>query len=279
MSAAAKKSRRAPAPETFRGDAVRLSWPRKQVALATLTRAKAMNTLSLALIKELGKALDIAARQGARAFIITGTGRAFCCGAHLDYFTDPKSPIGQRPMDVRDNYLAPIAALFDRFEAVPFPVIAAVNGFALGGGCELAISADFRIMAKSAIIGVPEVKLGAIPGAGGVQKLARHVGRAKALEWILLGTHVTADEADRCGLLDAVTAPHELLPAALALAERIKALSPQAIAQAKASVLLSENTDLKSAQQFGLEALTLLIGGADWQEGMAAFHAKRPPKF
>ncbi len=275
----AKKINRGGTPAAFRGAAVRLSWPRKHVALATLTRAKAMNTLTLALIAELGQALDIAERQGARAFIITGSGRAFCCGAHLDYFIDPASPIGRTALAVRDNYLRPIAALFDRFEAARFPVIAAINGYALGGGCELAISTDFRLMAKSAIIGVPEVKLGAIPGAGGVQKLARYVGRAKALEWILLGTHVTAEEAERCGLVYAVTTPDGLLPAALALAEKIKTLSPLAIAQAKASVLMSENVDRASARDFGLEALTLLVGSADWQEGMAAFHAKRPPKF
>lgn len=263
----------------FRGKAVKLDWPAKGVALATLTRAAEMNTLTLALLSELGRALDIAQAANARAFIITGSGRAFCCGAHLDYFTDPKSPIGTSQTDIRDNYLLKIALLFDRFEAMRFPVIAAINGFALGGGCEMAISADFRLMAKTARIGVPEVKLGAAPGAGGVQKLLHYVGRSKALEWILLGTHITAEEAERRGLLYAVTEPADLLPAALALAEKIKTLSPMAIAQAKAAVHVSESVDSKSARRFGLESLALLVGSADWQEGMAAFHAKRAPKF
>src|SRR4051812_19871801 len=184
----------------FKGKAVTLSWPSKGVALATLTRAKEMNTLSLDLLSELGRALDIAQDVEARAFIITGSGLAFCCGAHLDYFVDPKSPIGTSQTDIRDNYLLKIALLYDRFEAMRFPVIAAINGFALGGGCEMAISADFRLMSKTAKIGVPEVKLGASPGAGGVQKLLHYIGRSKALEWILLGTHITAEEADKRGL-------------------------------------------------------------------------------
>src|SRR5579871_4102059 len=145
--------------ETFTGKAVTFSWPADRVALATMTRAKEMNTLTLDLIDEMGRALDIAAKEKARALILTGSGRAFCCGAHLDYFTDPNSPIGQGRFDLRDNYLARIATLFDRFETMAFPIIAAVNGFALGGGCEMAISADFRLMASTAKIGVPEVKL------------------------------------------------------------------------------------------------------------------------
>ena len=158
-------------------------------------------------------------------------------------------------------------------------MIAAINGYALGGGCELALSCDFRIMSREARIGLPEVKLGAIAGAGGVQKLARHVGRSKALEWILLATHVTAEEAERRGLLYAAVEPDRVLDEALALAERIRALSPRAIAQSKTSIYLAEETDLRSARRYGLEALSLLIGSRDWQTGMAAFHAKRKPEF
>ncbi len=244
-----------------------------------MTRDREMNTLSLALIGELGRALDICSRAKARALVLTGSGRAFCCGAHLDYFTAPDSPIGRSPVELRDNYLAPIATLFDRFEAMPFPIIAAINGYALGGGCEMAISADFRLMARTAKIGVPEVRLGAIPGAGGVQKLGRHIGRSRAIAWVTLGRHYTAAEADRAGLLHAVTEPDRLLPEALALAEEIKRLSPLAIAQGKASVYLSEDVDLATARRFGLEALAVLAGSPDWEEGMGAFMAKRAPRF
>jgi len=244
-----------------------------------MTRAAEMNTLTLELIAELGAVLDRCLSIKARALILTGSGRVFCCGAHLDYFTDPNSPIGKSQFDIRDNYLAKIAALYDRFEAMPFPIIAAINGFALGGGCEMAISADFRIMSKTARIGVPEVKLGAIPGAGGVQKLGRHIGRSRAIEWVLLGRHYTAQDAFDAGLIYAVTDPDDLLTAAFALAEKLKALSPLAIAQGKSAVYTAEDVDLATARRTGLEALALLINSADWAEGMGAFMEKRAPKF
>jgi enoyl-CoA hydratase/carnithine racemase len=263
----------------FAGKAVDLTWPAEHVALATMTRADEMNTLSLDLVGEMGRVLDICATEKARALIITGSGRAFCCGAHLDYFTDPDSPIGKSQFEIRDNYLAHIAALYDSFETQPFPIIAAINGFALGGGCEMAISADFRIMASTARIGVPEVKLGAIPGAGGVQKLGRHIGRGRAIEWVLLGKHYTAEEAREAGLIYAVTDPDELMIAALALADQLKALSPLAIAQGKSAVYTAEDVDLATARRTGLEALALLVGSPDWAEGMAAFMAKRAPRF
>jgi len=261
------------------GKAVELTWPSEGVALATMIRAAEMNTLSLDLIAEMGQALDVCTAQKARALIITGIGRAFCCGAHLDYFTEPNSPIGTSQFDIRDNYLAKIHALYDRFEAMAFPVIAAINGFALGGGCEMAISADFRLMSKAAKIGVPEVKLGAIPGAGGVQKLGRHIGRSRAIEWVLLGKHYTAAEAADAGLIYEVTEPNDLLPSALVLAEKLKTLSPLAIAQGKSAVYTAEDVDLATARRTGLEALALLINSPDWVEGMGAFMEKRNPKF
>ncbi len=261
------------------GKALSLSWPDDGVALATMTRERDMNSLTLDLLDEMSAALDAAVQGRARALIVTGSGRAFCCGAHLKYFTDPDPPIGRTAFDVRDNYLSRIALLFDRFEAMSFPTIAAINGYALGGGCELALSCDFRLMASTARIGLPEVNLGATPGAGGVQKLQRHIGRGKALEWILLGSHVSAEEAERYGLVYAVTEPDGLLPAALDLARRIKTLSPLAVAQAKASVYVSGDVDLRSARRFGLEALTTLVGSKDWQERMSAFVEKRRPRF
>jgi enoyl-CoA hydratase/carnithine racemase len=244
-----------------------------------MTRAAEMNTLTLELISEMGQVLDTCTAEKARALIITGSGRAFCCGAHLDYFTDPNSPIGKSQFEIRDNYLAKIGALYDRFETMAFPIIAAINGYALGGGCEMAISADFRLMSRTAKIGVPEVKLGAIPGAGGVQKLGRHIGRSRAIEWVLLGKHYTAADAAQAGLIYEVTEPDALLPAALALAEKLKALSPLAIAQGKSAVYTAEDVDLATARRTGLEALALLVGSADWVEGMGAFHEKRPPNF
>lgn len=249
------------------------------MALVTFERPDELNSLSLQLISEIGRALDLADGSKAAALILTGSGRAFCAGADLKLLTSDKSPIGRSPIELRDRYLAPLAKLFDSFEERPYPIIAAINGYALGGGCEMALSADFRLMARGARLGLPEVMLGAIPGAGGVQKLIRHVGRAKALEWILLGSHVSAEEAERRGLIVEVTEPDQLMPRALALADRIAQLGPTAIAQAKTSVYVAEDADLRTARRFGIEALTTLAGTAEWREGVTAFIEKRKPRF
>ena len=263
----------------MRGEAVTLEWPERGIAVATMTRAEAMNTLSLELIEELSRIVALTRQERARALIITGSGRAFCCGAHLKYFEDPASPIGFTAEDIRDKYLWKIATLFDSLEELPFPTIAAINGYALGGGFEMALSCDFRIVSKSACVGLPEVALGAIPGAGGVQKLHRFVGRGKSLEWILLGRHLSAAEIEPYGLLYAVVEPDDLGETALELARTLKASSPNAIAQAKTSIYIADDTDSRTARRAGLEALTNLIGGRDWKEGMAAFSEKRKPRF
>jgi len=261
----------------FRGETLRLDWPETGIALVTLDRPKELNALSLTLVGELGEALGHVRRTAARALVLTGAGRAFCAGADLKLVTSHS--VGRSPMDLRDRYLAPLAELFDSFEEMPFPIVAAINGYALGGGCEMALSADLRLMSRGAYLGLPEVALGAIPGAGGVQKLIRHVGRAKALEWIMLGCHVSAEEAERRGLVVEVTDPSELLPRAIALAGRLSALGPAAIAQAKMSVYVAEDADLRTARRFGIEALTTLAGTAEWREGVTAFVERRKPRF
>jgi enoyl-CoA hydratase/carnithine racemase len=162
---------------------------------------------------------------------------------------------------------------------LPIPVIAAINGFALGGGCEMSVACDFRLMADHARIGVPEVRIGALAGAGGVQKLHRLVGRGKALEWILLGSHVPAAEALAHGLVTAVHPAADLLPAAMELAGRFRLLGPRAVAQSKMAVRLCGDTDLTTARNIGLEALAMLIDGPEWREGMNAFMEKREPRF
>jgi enoyl-CoA hydratase/carnithine racemase len=261
------------------GKALTLSWPQPDIALATMVREREMNTLSLELLVELDHALSAAVAGGARALIITGQGRAFCAGAHLRYFTEEDSRIGGGTFALRDRYLERIAVLFDRIETLPIPVIAAINGFALGGGCELSLACDFRLMADHAKIGMPEVRIGALAGAGGVQKLHRLVGRGKALEWILLGSHVTAPEALARGMLTSVHAASDLMPAALELAGRFRLLGPRAVAQSKMAVRMCGDADLNTARSIGLEALSMLIGGPEWQEGMAAFMEKRLPRF
>ena len=261
------------------GEALTLAWPEPDIALVTMIRDREMNTLSLELIHELDVALTASVEGGARALIITGKDRAFCAGAHLRYFTQEDARIGSGAFALRDRYLQPIATLFDRIETLPIPVIAAVNGFALGGGCEMSLACDFRLMADHTRIGVPEVRIGALAGAGGVQKLHRLVGRGKALEWILLGSHVTAAEALAHGLLTSVHAAADLLPAALVLAARFRLLGPRAVAQSKMAVRLCGESDLTTARNIGLENLAMLIGAPEWQEGMAAFMEKREPRF
>ena len=261
------------------GDALMLTWPQPDIALVTMVREREMNTLSLELVDELDRALTASVAGGARALIITGQGRAFCAGAHLRYFTEGDPRIGTGSFALRDRYLQRIAAVFDRIEALPIPVIAAINGFALGGGCEMSLACDFRLMADHTKIGVPEVRIGALAGAGGVQKLHRLVGRGKALEWILLGSHVTASEALAHGLVTAIHPAADLMPAAMELAGRFRLLGPRAVAQSKMAVRLCGDADLASARDIGLEALAMLIDGPEWQEGMKAFMEKREPRF
>jgi len=264
---------------TTTGKAVTLTWPEADIALATMTREREMNTLSLELLDELDAALTASVSGGARALIITGQGRAFCAGAYLNYFTKDDPRIGSGNFALRDRYLQPIATLFDRIETLPIPVIAAINGFALGGGCEMSLACDFRLMADHTKIGVPETRIGALAGAGGVQKLHRLVGRGKAMEWVLLGSHVTAQEALNHGLLTSVHPAAELMPAAMELARRFRLLGARAVAQSKMAVRMCGDADLSSARNIGLEALAMLIGGAEWKEGMTAFMEKRPPNF
>ncbi|HEV2677551.1 MAG TPA: enoyl-CoA hydratase/isomerase family protein [Aliidongia sp.] len=262
----------------FDGAAMSLDWPHPGVARARFIRPAEMNTLSFEFLAELGRVIDTAETGRARVLIFTGEGSAFCAGAHLKYFTDPESPLNT-PIGIRDRYLVPITRLFDRLEAASFVTIAAINGHALGGGFELALSCDLRVIATSARVGLTEVRVGAFPAAGGVQKLHRLIGRGKALELILLGRQIAAAEADRLGLAYAVVEPDDLPAATLALAQEVLRGGRFAVAQAKANIYLSENVDLKSARDFGLESLTVLAGSTDWAEGMAAFVEKRKPRF
>jgi enoyl-CoA hydratase len=263
---------------TFVGKAMRLDWVERAIAQITLTRPKEMNTLSMDFIAELNRALDLLEPLATRALIITGQERAFCCGAHLRYFAGPEADILE-PFDARDLYLAKIAATFDRLEEMHFPTIAAINGFALGGGCELALSCDMRVIAQHAKIGLPETRLGAVAAAGGVQKLIRHVGRSRALDWILRGLHIDAQTAERHGLCSAVVPADQLLETALNLALELRKLGPRAITQSKRSIYLSEDADLRTARRYGVEALSMLVGGAEWKEGMSAFIDKRQAGF
>ncbi|PPE70200.1 enoyl-CoA hydratase/isomerase family protein [Caldimonas thermodepolymerans] len=262
----------------FENEAVRLTEAEPGIWLFRMTRPREMNTLTSELLDGLQATIAHCRKVRTRALILTGEGRAFCCGAHLRYFAGPQA-IFHDPQSARDRYLVRIAELFDELEACAFPTIAAVNGYALGGGCEMALSCDLRVLSSEARIGLPETKLGAIAGAGGVQKLIRHVGRSKALEWILLARHVDAATADAHGLAAAVVPPDQVLPRALELARELRALAPLAVSQSKATIYASEDADLRSARRYGVDALAMLVGGREWREGMSAFLEKRAPEF
>jgi enoyl-CoA hydratase/carnithine racemase len=244
------------------------------VAYVTLNRPKVLNALNTPTWADLRTAFEDARDDAAvRGVILTGAGdKAFIAGADISELAHASAIDAERASRLGQGVL-------DLVENLGKPVVAAINGFALGGGCELSLACDFRLMADHAKIGVPEVRIGALAGAGGVQKLHRLVGRGKALEWILLGSHVTAPEALARGMLTSVHAASDLMPAALELAGRFRLLGPRAVAQSKMAVRMCGDADLNTARSIGLEALSMLIGGPEWQEGMAAFMEKRLPRF
>lgn len=258
---------------------LRLSWPLAGVALLTFTAPSSLNTLTDELISAFRHALDEALAGKARVLIVTGSGRAFCGGAHVKYFTDPASAYCHDAMALRDDYVAPIAQMFRALQEAPFATIAAINGFALGGGCELALACDFRLMARDARIGLTEVRLGAIAAAGGIQILSRILGRARALEVALLGDQWSAEEAARIGLVHAAHDGTELQAAALALAKRLLLCSPISVALTKRGLYRAETLDGAEADRMALDTVTIAAAGPDWKEGMTAFREKRLPAF
>ena len=244
--------------------------PVEGVALVTLDRPQVMNALSFALLDELAAALAaLDADPACRVIVITGAGeRAFAAGV------DIRELAAQTPDSLleRDPF-----AVVERIPGMRVPVIAAVRGFALGGGLELALACDLVVASDDAQLGLPELGLGVIPGAGGTQRLSRAVGRARALEVILTGRRLRADEAERLGLVTAVVPAADTLSHALELAARIAAAPPLAVTSAKAAVNASTRLPLVDGIRFERAAFAALFGTEDGHEGMTAFLEKRPP--
>ncbi|MGI6850612.1 enoyl-CoA hydratase/isomerase family protein [Mesorhizobium sp. 1B3] len=261
------------------GAPAELDWPAAQIARITLTRASSHNTLTAELLGTLNRLLDEASQRGARVLVVTGSGKTFCGGAHIKYFTDNGSPLHRNPRAIRDDYVLPIVRTFRRLRDAPFVTVAAINGFALGGGCELALSCDFRIMADHARIGLTETRLGALAGAGGVQSLAHVLGRAKALEVALLGEQLGAAEAKALGLVNAVHPAHELDEATTAFARRFLLCSPISVAETKRALYRCETAGADEADRIALDAVAAAASGPEWWEGMLAFTEKRPAGF
>ncbi len=256
-----------------------IDWPLDGVARITLSNPQGHNTLTneaLALFDEL---VAQAAGKRARVVIITGSGKAFCGGAHVKYFSDPASPLYRNARAIRDDYVRPIVRSFGRLQREPFVTIAAINGYALGGGCELALACDFRLIADTARIGLPEVRLGALAGAAGVQSLAHIVGRAKALEIALLGDQWSAQDARQAGLVTAVHPADALADAAVDFARRFLANSPISVAETKRALYRCETASAEEADEIALDAVAAAAAGPEWWEGMGAFVEKRRASF
>jgi len=245
---------------------------RGRVGLITLNRPKALNALNDALMDELGSALaKFDADDNIGCMIITGSEKAFAAGADIGAMKDWSY------MDVyKSEY---ITRNWERIRTVRKPVIAAVAGFALGGGCELSMMCDFTIAAETAKFGQPEIKLGIIPGAGGTQRLPRAVSKAKAMDMVLTGRMMDAAEAERAGLASRVVPADKLLDEALAAANQICEYSLPVLMAAKESVNRAYESTLNEGVLFERRIFHSLFATEDQKEGMAAFIEKRKPKF
>jgi len=245
---------------------------RGKVGLITLNRPQALNALNAQIVREVNAVLDLWETDPAIACVVlTGSEKAFAAGA------DIKEMQGRSyPAVYLDDFIG------KRWEAVTYvqkPVIAAVAGFALGGGCELAMMCDFIIASDTAKFGQPEIRLGVMPGAGGTQRLARFVGKSKAMEMCLTGRMMDAAEAERCGLVSRVVPAADLVAEAVKAGEAIAGMSMAAVMMTKESVNRAFETTLAEGIRFERRVFQAMFATEDQKEGMAAFVEKRKPAF
>ncbi len=244
---------------------------RGRVGLITLNRPEALNALNAELISELNQALDrYESDDEVGAIVVTGSERAFAAGADIKEMQE-KSFIDV----VRDDFIAP----WERITRCRKPVIAAVAGYALGGGCELSMMCDIVIAADTAKFGQPEITLGTLPGSGGTQRLTRAVGKSKAMEMILTGRMMDAEEAERANLVSRVVAAEDVVGEAIKTAERIADMSMPVVAMAKEAVNRAYETTLSEGVRFERRLFQASFATDDRAEGMAAFTEKRQPAF
>jgi enoyl-CoA hydratase len=244
---------------------------RGKVGIIRLNRPQALNALNAALIGELSQAVAaFEADAGIACMVVTGSEKAFAAGADIKEMADKS---------YMDAFMGDFAAGWDALARARKPTLAAVAGFALGGGCELAMMCDLIIAADTAKFGQPEIKLGVIPGIGGTQRLTRAVGKAKAMDICLTGRMMDAAEAERSGLVARVVPAASLMDEALKVAETIASMSLPVLMIAKESVNRAFETTLAEGMRFERRVFHSLFATADQKEGMAAFIAKRPAKF
>lgn len=248
-----------------------LTETRERVATITLNRPDALNALNAGLMREVleaGRAYDADPEIG--AIVITGSEKAFAAGADIKEMAD---------LGYADMYLRSPFGDFEKFADLRTPVIAAVAGFALGGGCELAMMCDIILAADTAKFGQPEINLGVLPGLGGSQRLPRAVGAAKAADLVLTGRMMGAEEAERSGLVARVVPADELLDEAAKTADTIASKSLPAVYAAKAALRAAQETSLAEGLRFERQSFASAFALADQKEGMAAFREKRRPDF
>jgi enoyl-CoA hydratase len=244
-----------------------------RIATLTVNRPDKLNALNDATIAELGKAIDeIRTRDDIAGVIVTGAGRAFVAGADISEL------LSQTPTIAKARARAG-QEVFRRFETSPKPVIAAVNGFALGGGCELALACHIRIASDKAKFGQPEVKLGTCPGYGGTQRLSRLIGKGRAIQLITTAEMIDAQEAFRLGLVNKVVAPEELMNAVMEMMNAILANGPLAVALCIEAIDRGLEMSLEEGLVLEANHFGLLAASEDMTEGMKAFLAKRAPAF
>lgn len=244
------------------------------IGLVTINRPKALNALNAATVIELGQLFDELAKNPAvKAVILTGSGeKSFVAGADITEMQSMTAIEGR-------NWAKLAQAAFNKIENLPQPVIAAVNGFALGGGCELSMACDIRIASEKAKFGQPEVGLGIPAGFGGTQRLPRLVGKGRAKEMLFTGDMIDAAEALRIGLANKVVPAEELIPAAKAMAEKIMSRGPIAVQVTKTAVNEGMDTDLDTGVAYEAEVFGLCFATEDQKEGMKAFVEKRKAEF
>lgn len=250
---------------------LKVGTPDKGVLTITLHRPEALNALNTKLLEELAALLqDVQRDDTVRAVVITGSAKAFAAGADVREMAS---------LDAVGVLKDPRVDHWKQITAFKKPLIAAVNGFCLGGGCELAMHADIIIAGEDALFGQPEIKLGIMPGAGGTQRLLRAVGKSMAMQMVLTGEPISAKQAMGFGLISEITVPEATLERAQKVAQQIARHAPIAVEMAKDSVLKAFDTDLSSGLLYERKAFTLLAATEDRNEGINAFIEKRKPQF
>lgn len=244
------------------------------IGIITVNRPEVLNALNRQTLMELKTAfLEFDEDAKIRAFIVTGSGpKAFVAGADINELNGLSPIEGLKFMHLGQE-------VFGLLEKMGTPSIAAVNGYALGGGCELAMACDLRVASTNAKFGQPEIKLGNIPGWGGTQRLPRLIGKTKAKELIFTGKFITAEEAEKLGLVNKVVPPDELLNAAKELARAVAAMAPVAVRMAKAAIDQGTETALEVGLNLEAQGVAMCLTTADQKEGVRAFFEKRTPVF